>query len=99
MANNNEPVFRTRMAVYGCLILSGSTSLVYELLWTRILSFSFGSTSLAFAAVLAVFFLGLAAGSLLGGKIAHRLANPFRLYGWLELAIGAYAAASFPFLF
>lgn len=90
---------RSQSLVYGCLILSGSTSLVYELLWTRILSFSFGSTSLAFAAVLAVFFLGLAGGSLLGGKAARRLANPLRAYGWLELAIGAYAGAAFPLLF
>jgi predicted membrane-bound spermidine synthase len=99
MVDRNAPKSRPQAAVYGCLILSGATSLIYELLWTRILSFSFGSTSLAFAAVLAVFFLGLAAGSVLGGRIAHRLTDPFRLYGWLELAIGAYAAASFPLLF
>ncbi len=90
---------RSQALVYGCLVLSGSTSLVYELLWTRILSFSFGSTSLAFAAVLAVFFLGLAGGSLLGGRAARRLSDPLRAYGWLELAIGLYAGAAFPFLF
>lgn len=90
---------RSQSLVYSCLILSGSTSLIYELLWTRIMSFSFGSTSLAFAAVLAVFFLGLAGGSVLGGKAARRLANPLRAYGWLELAIGAYAGAAFPLLF
>lgn len=90
---------RSNALVYGCLILSGSTSLIYELLWTRIFSFSFGSTSLAFAAVLAVFFLGLAGGSVLGGRAARRLSHPFRAYAWLELAIGVYAGAAFPFLF
>lgn len=90
---------RPQALVFGCLVLSGSTSLIYELLWTRILSFSFGSTSLAFAAVLAVFFLGLAGGSMLGGRMARRLVNPLRAYAWLELSIGAYAGAAFPFLF
>ncbi|HLP43141.1 MAG TPA: fused MFS/spermidine synthase, partial [Fibrobacteria bacterium] len=85
--------------LYTLLVLSGSTSLVYELLWTRILSFSFGSTSLAFAAVLAVFFLGLAGGSVLGGKAARRLRFPLRAYAVLELSIGLYAAAAFPLLF
>lgn len=90
---------RGNALVYLCLILSGGTSLIYELLWTRIFSFSFGSTSLAFAAVLAVFFLGLAGGSLFGGRAAPRLRSPLMAYGWLELAIGAYAGLAFPFLF
>ncbi|GEM_PF-4231983 len=88
-----------RYLLYGCLFLSGSTSLIYELLWTRIMSFSLGSTSMAFAAVLAVFFLGLACGSLIGGRIARGLNAPFRAYGLLELGVGLSAAALFPLLF
>jgi spermidine synthase len=90
---------RSRYLLYSCLFLSGSTSLIYELLWTRIMSFSLGSTSLAFAAVLAVFFLGLAGGSLIGGRIAQGLNAPFRAYGLLELAVGLSAGALFPLLF
>jgi spermidine synthase len=90
---------RARYLLFGCLSLSGSTSLIYELLWTRIMSFSLGSTSMAFAAVLAVFFLGLAGGSLLGGRMARRLKAPFRIYGLLELVVGLSAAVLFPLLF
>jgi spermidine synthase len=89
----------TRYLLYGCLFFSGATSLIYELLWTRIMSFSLGSTSMAFAAVLAVFFLGLAGGSLIGGRIARGLNAPFRAYGLLELGVGLSAAALFPLLF
>lgn len=90
---------RARSLLFGCLFLSGSTSLIYELLWTRIMSFSLGSTSMAFAAVLAVFFLGLAGGSVLGGRVARGLKHPFRVYGILELAVGLSAGILFPLLF
>jgi spermidine synthase len=90
---------RARALLFGCLFLSGSTSLIYELLWTRIMSFSLGSTSMAFAAVLAVFFLGLAGGSVLGGRFARGLKHPFRVYGILELAVGLSAGVLFPLLF
>ena len=90
---------RARSLLFGCLFLSGSTSLIYELLWTRIMSFSLGSTSMAFAAVLAVFFLGLAGGSVLGGRVARGLKHPFRVYGILELVVGLSAGILFPLLF
>ncbi|MEO6097781.1 MAG: hypothetical protein ABIW76_19850 [Fibrobacteria bacterium] len=90
---------RARYLLFSCLFLSGSTSLVYELLWTRIMSFSLGSTSMAFAAVLAVFFLGLAGGSLLGGRIARGLKSPLRAYAVLELIVGLSAGVLFPLLF
>src|SRR5688572_13625472 len=93
------PASRQALFLYGCLFLSGSTGLVYQLIWTRIFSFSFGSTSLAFTAVLAVFFLGLAGGSLIGGRLAHGLKNPLRSYGQLELTIGVFSVLSFPLLF
>jgi spermidine synthase len=44
---------------------SGFTSMGYEVLWTRILLFSFTSTVQAFAVILATFLLGLALGSAL----------------------------------
>jgi spermidine synthase len=82
-----------------CLLASGAASLIFELLWSRILSFSFGSTSLAFAAVLSVFFLGLAVGSFAGGRWVRRWKNPLRFYGWLEFGIGLYSALLFIPLF
>jgi len=42
----------------GCLLLSGFSGLAYELLWTRLLSLTFGSTTLSFSTVVAVFPVG-----------------------------------------
>ena len=83
---------------------SGATSLVYEVLWTRRLSLTFGHTVLAVSTVLTVFMSGLALGSFLAGrwtdKERKRLeasgteSGPARflaLYGKLEIGIGLWA--------
>jgi spermidine synthase len=44
-------------------IISGATSLVYEVLWTRQLSLTFGVTTYAVSTVLATFMGGLALGA------------------------------------
>ena len=70
---------------------SGFCGLVYEVVWMRHLSLVFGNTVYATSTVLAGFMGGLAIGSLLFGKVADRVKNPLRLYGILELLIGALA--------
>lgn len=76
---------------------SGATALVYEVLWSKFLSQMLGSTIYAQTIVLAVFMGGLALGNRLFGRWADRLARPVSAYGYLEIAIGAYAFA-FPAL-
>jgi hypothetical protein len=51
---------------------SGTAGLVYEILWMRYFQLLFGNTTKASATVLTVFFLGMAVGSALGGRWAHR---------------------------
>lgn len=80
----------------GCLLLSGAAGLIYELIWVRLLALGFGSTSLSFSAVLAVYFGGLALGAVLAGRWALRTARPLRVYGLIELGIGALALAIGP---
>lgn len=75
-------------------LLSGATALVYQVVWTRLLTLFFGSTILAVSTVLAVFMGGLAIGSALLGKKADTVAAPVRFYGWLELGIGLLAIAT-----
>lgn len=75
-------------------LFSGATALVYQVVWTRLLTLFFGSTILAVSTVLAVFMGGLAIGSALLGKRADRTAEPVRFYGWLELVIGLLAMAT-----
>ena len=48
--------------------LSGLLSLVYEVLWVRELGLLFGNSTYAAATTLAVFFLGLSAGSYFGAE-------------------------------
>ena len=83
-------------ALLPCLLASGATGLAYELLWTRLLSLSFGSTTLSFATILAVFFGGMALGSWLAGRIAHRLKRPARAYGLMEAALGVLGLLTYP---
>ena len=48
--------------------------------------------------VITAFMIGLAAGSLVLGRVADRHRAPLRIYGWLEIGIGVYAVAT-PWLF
>jgi len=79
-------------------LFSGATALVYQVVWTRLLTLFFGSTILAVSTVLAVFMGGLAIGSALLGRKADTTVEPIRFYGWLELIIGVLAIAT-PFTF
>jgi spermidine synthase len=77
---------------------SGATGLIYEVLWARMLGLVFGATTLAVSTVLAAFMGGLALGSALAGRLAHRIKKPLAAYGWMEIGIAVYALLV-PFLF
>jgi spermidine synthase len=79
--------------VLACFFLSGASGLILELLWTRMLTLVFGSTTLAVSTVLTAFMGGLGLGSYLAGKLADRLKAPVRAYALAEAAIGVYALA------
>ncbi len=105
MEREADPVFGVEKetkqifaAVTLCFFFSGTTGLIYEVLWTRILGLVFGHTVFAITTVLAAFMAGLGLGSYLFGGIADRNARPLRLYGCLEAGIGIYALIT-PFLF
>lgn len=53
------------------MMLSGAIALVYEILWTRMLAHTLGSSLTAFATMLAAFLGGIALGSGLAGAIAR----------------------------
>jgi spermidine synthase len=77
-----------RSIALACFFLSGSTGLIYEILWTRFLGGVIGNTHFSITVVVAVFMGGLALGSFYGGRLADRTSNPLRLYGRLVLAVG-----------
>lgn len=71
---------------------------MYEVVWARQLVLVFGNTTQAVSAILTGFFAGMAVGSAGGGRIADRVREPLRLYGFLELALAGIALAT-PVLF
>jgi spermidine synthase len=73
-----------------CFFLSGMSGLIYEVVWTRMLTQVFGNTTYAVATVLTAFMGGLAIGSYLFGLVADRGKNNFLLYGILEAGVGLY---------
>jgi predicted membrane-bound spermidine synthase len=82
-----------------CFLGSGFTGLVYELLWTRRLQLTFGSTTYSITAVLAAFMAGLGLGGyLIGRRVDRSRLSPVRIYAYLELGVGLYALASLPLL-
>jgi spermidine synthase len=85
--------------IIACFFGSGLTGLIYEILWTRRLGLTFGSTTFSVTTVLAAFMAGLGIGSYLIGRRADRSKlGGLRIYAYLELAIGIYALASLPLL-
>lgn len=76
---------------------TGACGLVYQQLWLRELSLTFGVTVQAVSTVLAAFFGGLALGGYLAGRLARRTARPIAWYGAIEVATGLLALAT-PFL-
>lgn len=86
-------------SILALFVVSGATSLVYEVLWLRELILIFGSTQFATSTVLATFMAGLALGAFVAGRIlGSRVRRPLAAYGWLEIGIGLYALA-IPWLF
>ncbi|MHC4216311.1 MAG: hypothetical protein ACYSWP_23415, partial [Planctomycetota bacterium] len=74
--------------------LSGLTGLIYEILWTRMIVEIIGGAPFAVSIILTIYMGGLGLGSYLAGRTIDRTAEPMklvRIYGLLELAIGAYA--------
>src|SRR5882724_10111371 len=80
-----------RAVILACFFLSGASGLILEMLWTRMLTLVFGSTTLAVSTVLTAFMGGLGLGSFLAGRFADRLKTPVRAYAALEASIGLYA--------
>ncbi len=70
---------------------SGMAGLIYEVVWVRLLTLVFGTTTFAVATVLSAFMAGLAIGSRLLGHIIDKVRSPLLVYGFLELGIACYA--------
>ena len=83
--------------LYLLFFLSGVSGLIYQVVWVRVFGNVFGNTVYSASLVVAVFMLGLGAGSYIVGRWSDRRyaanpAAPLRAYGLFELAIAAMGA-------
>jgi spermidine synthase len=78
-------------AATGLFFASGATGLAYEVIWFRRFSHIWGASTLAMAAVVASFLLGLGIGAHFLGRKADRMATPLKGYAWCEAGIGLLA--------
>ncbi len=86
---------RARTApVAALLFASGFCALVYQVAWLREFRLIFGASTLASAAVLAIFIGGLGIGGLLLGPRADRHPRPLLFYATLESIVAVFAALS-----
>ena len=76
--------------------VSGFCALAYEVLWTRIMVFFLGSTTYAFATMLAAFLFGIGLGSLVFSRWVDRFKHPLAIFGAVQLGIGLFALILMP---
>lgn len=77
------------------VFISGFCSLVYQVLWDRLIGYNFGGDSISSIIVTSTFILGLGLGAYIFGKVKR---NAVSTYANIELLIGVYALISY-FLF
>ena len=90
---------KARTTILGLFFLSGACTLIYQVVWARMLIVVFGVSIYAVSTVLTAFMAGLALGSFYFGRVVDRggARNGLLLYAILELGIGLFALL-FPFI-
>lgn len=88
---------RSAVHVLGAVFFfSGLSGLIYQVVWQRLLTLNYGVGAVSITLIVSVFMLGTGLGSLLGGWLAERCADPYRLYAAVEGALGVAGLASYP---
>ena len=88
---SDRPFTPSRRPILALFTLSGASGLIYEVIWARQFGLVFGNTTISTSVVLGAFMAGLAAGSVLAGRVLVKRGNPMYLYAVFEGCIGAYA--------
>ena len=92
---SREPMTDSHLALWA-IGISGFCALAYEVLWTRIMVFFLGSTTYAFATMLAAFLFGIALGSIVFSRWVDRIKQPIAVFGTVQLGIGLFALILMP---
>lgn len=91
--SHSLPVAANRI-LWLCFFCSGMVALVYEVVWTRMITNVIGGAPFAVAIVLTIFMGGIGLGSHLAGRIVDRQESGgalVRLYAYLEFVIAGFA--------
>ena len=94
--SEDVPDLPERQLVLWAIGISGFCALAYEVLWTRIMVFFLGSTTYAFATMLAAFLFGIALGSMVFSRWVDRIKQPVAVFGIVQLGIGLFALILMP---
>ena len=78
-------------------LASGAAGLIYEITWTRLLSYVFGTGTYALSAVVVAYMGGLALGAGVAGRRSDRITHPLLVYAALEVGI-AFCGVLLPYL-
>ncbi len=77
-----------KRVILASFFLSGLAALVYEVVWTQLLTQAFGASAYSFSLMLAAFFAGLALGGYAAGKYIDNKKDAAGIFAYLELGIG-----------
>ena len=95
LTDNQQSTINNRLVLWA-IGISGFCALAYEVLWTRIMVFFLGSTTYAFATMLAAFLFGIAIGSVVFARWVDRIKQPVAVFGVVQLGIGLFALLLMP---
>ena len=77
-----------RIVFYCLFVLSGTSGLIYESIWSRYLGLFVGHSAYAQIIVLAIFLGGMSVGAMAVGQRSTRLKEPLLWYAGIELIVG-----------
>jgi len=92
-----KPLEPYQRAVLMVALLSGFSALALEVIWTRLLVISIGSSTYAFTTILATFLFGIAFGSYLFSRWLDRLEELLLVLSGIQTGIGITALLIMPF--
>src|SRR5512137_1840267 len=76
-----------RFGIYASFFLSGLTSLLFEVIWSRQFVTVFGNSSYAISIVLCAYMAGLGLGGLIGGWLADRISRHTLVFAAVQATI------------
>lgn len=88
----------TRRLLLLIFFFSGFSSLIYQIVWQRLLTLYYGVGNVSVSLIVGTFLLGLGLGSLIGGQIADRIKDRVKMYFLVELLLGLFGLGSYWFM-